>query len=248
MSYDELANECNSELKTDNKCCKELNKRYPDKPQSDLCLCTNKYIRNLSKDRANEALNCLSSIEDTGLEVNDICKINSFRVFFTYIKKDLAAADDLLNSFSTQCAFPQELSCWVAYANAINYNKTMKYDLAMRYYEKASAACTDYPKYISAIAAGSDNLQKLLEKKRTDDINRSFGENYNKLAIGMSKKKVLNILNIEPTHKKAISLKSGVFECWRWDLNSINTNAVVFLGGTVVVLGNQLCPSDIFGY
>lgn len=90
----------------------------------------------------------------------------------------------------------------------------------------------------------------ILKKNKPNQI-ESFGQKYKNIEISMSKKQVLNFLG-EPTKKKAISLKTGIFECWRWNTqpyaNYTNLDdftsapSLLFLNGYIVQTGLDFCP------
>lgn len=91
----------------------------------------------------------------------------------------------------------------------------------------------------------------ILKNNKSNQI-LTLGQRYKQIEISMSKKHVLDLLG-EPTKKKAISHKAGVFECWRWNTSPYanyenlrdvhNAPSLLFLNGRVAQTGLDYCPN-----
>lgn len=254
-TYEELDKKCEVLLHSENKhdatkCCKELTKLFPNRSQGYLCKCMNDY----KKGKENEGLKCASNAEDKASDSKEICDIDSFKMHMHLNLKDYSTTRIYIKNFLEKCkgAYDKkdvdQVACIGDMLEGKLLAEKLEFDNAEKIYKRALQSCKDLPELLSRVQSTLNGLPAMQEHSMKNELISSFKERYSKLSIGMTKKSALNIIGVEPDDKKSISLKKGVFDCWMYyrDQKLGGSKAIVFMGGTIVMLGNSSCPYTIF--
>src|SRR4030095_646989 len=122
--------------------------------------------------------------------------------------------------------------CLIDSLYGLLYMKEKAFSQAQLFYQSALANCQKAG--ISTLAEFSNVALKAIA---LDIAEQKLPQNYQLVEIGMTKSKVLNLLGLQPSTKKSISLKQGIFDCWGW-----SSYYLLFLDGTIVETGLKSCP------